>query len=75
MGPHQIIFANPCKQSSHIKYAADHDVTLMTFDSEEELLKINDIYPNAKYVQSDDLDIVGTYIYPLNLTVVPGVIL
>ena len=48
--PNEIIYANPCKQPSMIKYAADQDVKMMTFDSEEELLKINDIFPGARSV-------------------------
>lgn len=46
----RIIYANPCKQSSHIKYAAKHDVTLMTFDNETELHKIKAVHPGAKMV-------------------------
>ena len=36
----KIIFANPCKMSSQIKYARANDVDMMTFDCEEELYKI-----------------------------------
>lgn len=45
-----IIYANPCKQPSHIAYAAAHNVDLMTFDSTDELTKIQRINPNAKVV-------------------------
>ena len=38
--PSRIIFANPCKMSSQIRYARANDVDLMTFDCEEELYKI-----------------------------------
>ena len=38
--PSRIIFANPIKLISQIKYARINDVDLMTFDSEEELYKI-----------------------------------
>ncbi|KAK3612273.1 hypothetical protein CHS0354_010984 [Potamilus streckersoni] len=48
--PIRIIYANPCKQTSYIRYAAKHNVSLMTFDSEGELLKFKDIYPGAKLV-------------------------
>lgn len=48
--PGRIVYANPCKQASHIKYAAKHDVALMTFDNETELHKVNAIYPFAKLV-------------------------
>ena len=48
----RIIYANPCKQASFLRYAAKHNVSLMTFDNEAELYKIKDIYPTAKYVQN-----------------------
>jgi len=38
--PSRIIFANPCKMSTQIRYARANDVDLMTFDCEEELYKI-----------------------------------
>ena len=44
----RIIYANPCKQASMLRYAAKHDVALMTFDNEAELHKIKSIYPDAK---------------------------
>lgn len=44
----RIIYANPCKQTSHIKFAAKNNVPLMTFDNETELHKIKVVYPNAK---------------------------
>lgn len=43
-----IVYANPCKQISHIKYAAKVDVPLMTFDNEAELCKIQSYFPTAK---------------------------
>jgi ornithine decarboxylase len=48
--PSRIIFANPCKMSSQIRYARAHDVDLMTFDCEEELYKIKLYHPYAKLV-------------------------
>eukprot|EP00057_Strongylocentrotus_purpuratus_P027659 XP_011682133.1 PREDICTED: ornithine decarboxylase [Strongylocentrotus purpuratus] len=50
VSPSRIIFANPCKQRSHLKYAADNDVRLMTIDNEAELIKIKKIFPHAKLV-------------------------
>lgn len=44
----RIIFANPTKHRNHIKYAAKTGVSVMTFDNEDELYKIKDLYPNAK---------------------------
>lgn len=46
----RIIYANPCKQSSYIRYAQEVGVEIMTFDNEHELLKIKQNYPNAKLV-------------------------
>ena len=48
--PARIIFANPCKMSSQIRYARANDVDLMTFDCEEELYKIKLYHPYAKLV-------------------------
>ena len=44
----RIIYANPCKQSSFIRYAQEVGVEIMTFDNEQELIKIQQLYPNAK---------------------------
>lgn len=44
----RIVYANPCKQASHIKFAAKMNVPLMTFDNETELHKIKTLFPNAK---------------------------
>lgn len=46
----RIIYANPCKQASFLRYAAKHNVSLMTFDNEAELYKVKDIYPSANLV-------------------------
>jgi len=46
----RIIFANPCKMSSQIRYARANDVNLMTFDCEEELYKIKLYHPYAKII-------------------------
>jgi diaminopimelate decarboxylase len=48
--PSRIIFANPCKMSSQIRYARANDVDLMTFDCEEELYKIKLYHPYAKLI-------------------------
>lgn len=48
--PSRIIFANPCKMTSQIRYARANDVDLMTFDCEEELYKIKLYHPYAKLV-------------------------
>lgn len=46
----RIIYANPTKQMSHIKFAKKFGVERMTFDGPEELYKIKDCYPDAKVV-------------------------
>lgn len=48
--PERIIFANPCKQNSFIKYANEKNVKKMTFDNEAELHKIKQHFPDAELV-------------------------
>ncbi|KAL6103614.1 uncharacterized protein ACO6RY_02972 [Pungitius sinensis] len=48
--PERIIYAHTTKAPSHIKYACAHGVNTMTFDSEEELLKISLCHAKAKLV-------------------------
>lgn len=48
--PDRIIYAHPCKTSSHISYAAEKNVRMTTFDNEPELHKIKRLYPNAQLV-------------------------
>lgn len=50
VAPERIIFANPCKQTSFIKFAAANKVSMMTFDNEAELYKIKNHYPDAELV-------------------------
>jgi len=50
VAPSRIIYANPCKQRSHIRAAAKNDVSLTTFDNEDELYKIAKIHPGCKLV-------------------------
>ncbi|KAM9319794.1 uncharacterized protein PAF06_004214 [Gastrophryne carolinensis] len=45
-----IIYANPCKQPSYIRYAAQRGVTKMTFDCENELVKVAELHPNAEMI-------------------------
>ncbi|XP_049518926.1 ornithine decarboxylase-like [Dermacentor silvarum] len=40
--PERIIYAHPVKSTSHVKFAVQNGVTLMTFDCTEELQKIKD---------------------------------
>ncbi|KAG6449354.1 hypothetical protein O3G_MSEX005992 [Manduca sexta] len=48
--PERVIFANPAKMASHIRYASAVGVDLMTFDSETELIKIKHYMPHARLV-------------------------
>lgn len=50
VSPENIIYANPCKASSHIRYSAMKGVHTMTFDNADELYKIKQYNPNAKMV-------------------------
>ncbi|XP_063807324.1 antizyme inhibitor 2-like [Pseudophryne corroboree] len=45
-----IVYANPCKQPSHIRYAAKHGVNRMTFDCESELEKISENHPDTEMI-------------------------
>ncbi|CAO1357825.1 unnamed protein product [Diamesa serratosioi] len=46
----RIIYANPTKQTSHLRFAKEMKVEKMTCDSVMELYKIKSIYPEAKVV-------------------------
>ncbi|XP_062911589.1 antizyme inhibitor 1-like isoform X2 [Mobula hypostoma] len=46
--PDNIIYINPCKQVSQIKYAARKGINIMSCDNEAELLKIARNHPSAK---------------------------
>lgn len=48
--PASIIFANPCKQVSHIRFAAQKGIQKMTFDNADELVKVKLHMPDAKMV-------------------------
>lgn len=48
--PSSIIYANPCKAKSAIKYARKHGISRMTFDNEAELHKIKAEFPDAQLV-------------------------
>ncbi|GFN81391.1 ornithine decarboxylase 1 [Plakobranchus ocellatus] len=46
--PSRIVYANPCKASTHLQFALNNTVDLMTFDDLYELVKIQNHYPNAR---------------------------
>ncbi|CAH6723302.1 ornithine decarboxylase [[Candida] jaroonii] len=45
--PSRIVYANPCKTSSYIRYAHDNGVNLTTVDNCHELYKIKKYHPNT----------------------------
>lgn len=46
----RIIFANTVKVESHIQFARNVGVRMLTVDNEYELHKIKNLYPEAKLV-------------------------
>ena len=46
--PTRIIYAQPCKTNSYVRYASDHGVKQMTFDNADELYKIKQLFPDAE---------------------------
>lgn len=45
--PNKIVFAQTVKPVSHISFAQENHVRLMTFDNEEELYKVHKHFPDA----------------------------
>ncbi|KAK6524821.1 hypothetical protein TWF281_011719 [Arthrobotrys megalospora] len=50
VSPDNIIYANPCKAPSHIRYASKVNVKKMTFDNLTELYKIKTHFPEAECI-------------------------
>jgi len=48
--PQRIIYANPCKTASYVRYAAQANVRMMTFDNPEELYKVKKFFSDALLV-------------------------
>ncbi|TAQ85870.1 hypothetical protein B7494_g5821 [Chlorociboria aeruginascens] len=46
--PTRIIYAQPCKTNSYVRYAASQEVKQMTFDNTDELHKIKKLFPGAE---------------------------
>ncbi len=46
--PSRIIYAQPCKTNSYVRYVATHGVRQMTFDNADELCKIAKLFPEAE---------------------------
>jgi len=55
--PARIIYAQPCKTKSHLRYAAKNGVKQMTFDNVDELYKAKQLFPGAELflrISTDD---------------------
>ncbi|KXL48581.1 hypothetical protein M433DRAFT_148593 [Acidomyces richmondensis BFW] len=46
--PSRIIYAQPCKTKSYLRYTAKQKVTQMTFDNTDELYKVKELCPEAE---------------------------
>jgi ornithine decarboxylase len=46
--PSRIIYAQPCKTKSYVRYAASSGVKQMTFDNADELYKTKQLFPDAE---------------------------
>ncbi|CAF9905663.1 MAG: Ornithine decarboxylase [Alectoria fallacina] len=46
--PSRIIYAQPCKTNSYVRFAAERGVKQMTFDNSDELYKIKRFFPDAE---------------------------
>ncbi|KAI2633921.1 ornithine decarboxylase [Xylaria nigripes] len=46
--PSRIIYAQPCKTNSYVRFVASRGVKQMTFDNADELRKIAKLYPDAE---------------------------
>jgi ornithine decarboxylase len=49
ISPTRIVFAHPYKPVSSLLHAKYKDVSLMTVDCSEELFKVKEFYPSARY--------------------------
>jgi ornithine decarboxylase len=57
LAPERIIYAQPCKTNSYVRYVKAHGVRQMTFDNADELYKIAKLYPEAELflrIMTDD---------------------
>ncbi|WBW74306.1 ornithine decarboxylase Spe1 [Schizosaccharomyces osmophilus] len=53
----KIVYANPCKAITYIRYSAAKGIDLMTFDNADELYKVKQHHPNARLllrISTDD---------------------
>ncbi|KAK4615511.1 Ornithine decarboxylase [Fulvia fulva] len=55
--PERIIYAQPCKTKSYLRYTAKTGVKQMTFDNTDELYKVKELFPQAELflrISTDD---------------------
>ncbi|KAJ2655716.1 Ornithine decarboxylase [Coemansia sp. RSA 1200] len=50
VGADNIVYAHPCKPASHLRFARDAGVVMMTFDNADELVKMRQLHPGAKAI-------------------------
>lgn len=50
VAPSRIIYANPCKQISHLRFAKKNGIKMVTFDNADELEKIAKVHGGAECV-------------------------
>jgi len=50
VSPDNIVYAHPCKQRTQVQAAKALGVKMMTFDNEDELVKLAKFYPEAKLI-------------------------
>lgn len=57
VSPERVIYAQPCKTNSYVRYVANAGVRQMTFDNADELRKIAKLFPEAELflrIHTDD---------------------
>src|SRR6266498_275963 len=57
LAPERIIYAQPCKTNSYVRFAKSVGVKQMTFDNTDELYKIARLFPDAELllrIMTDD---------------------
>lgn len=57
VSPDRIVYANPCKAITYVRYAASKGINLMTFDNADELYKVKQHHPNSRLllrISTDD---------------------
>ncbi|KAF5382261.1 hypothetical protein D9757_008936 [Collybiopsis confluens] len=74
-----ILFANPCKFSADVRYSAEHDVRMATFDNADELEKMARFHPRCQLLLRLLTDDTGSpfplgHKYGASLAIVPALL-